>query len=148
MFKEETHPAAESLVQAGRCILLAAHKLQVQPDKPGHREELAASAKRVFTETAKVMAEGDSAAMSRERGQAGMQRWVKSAAVEGTRAAPQQDMRWGLGEALDGAMVVSSPGTQLGQVCWAKHTSALPYKGWGVSLAAQRKKQRTGILQP
>lgn len=66
MFKEETHPAAKSLVQAGRCVLLAACKLQAQPDNPGHREELAVLAKSVLTETVKVMAEGESAGTSRE----------------------------------------------------------------------------------
>lgn len=77
MFKEETCPAAESLVLAGRCMLLAAHKLQVQPENPSHREELAVSAKRVLTETMKVTAEGDNAGASRGGGQAGMQQWVR-----------------------------------------------------------------------
>lgn len=77
VFKEETRPAAESLILAGRRVLLAACKLQVQPENPSHREELAASAKRVLTETAKVTAEGDSAGVSRGGGQAGTQRWVR-----------------------------------------------------------------------
>lgn len=76
-FKEETRPAAESLVLAGRCVLLAARKLQVQPENPSHREELAASAKRVLTETVKVTAEGDGAGASRGGGRAGTQRWVR-----------------------------------------------------------------------
>lgn len=77
MVKEETRPAAESLVLAGRCVLLAAHKLQVQPENPNHREELAAAAKRVLTETVKVRAEGDSARASRGGGLAGTKRWVR-----------------------------------------------------------------------
>ncbi|XP_014817854.1 PREDICTED: uncharacterized protein LOC106900339 [Calidris pugnax] len=65
VFKEEMHPAAQSLVQAGRCVLLVAQKLQVQPDNPGHREELAVSAKRVLTETVKILQIEDAAGTRR-----------------------------------------------------------------------------------
>ncbi|XP_075269780.1 uncharacterized protein LOC142360538 isoform X2 [Opisthocomus hoazin] len=65
VFREETCPAAESLVLAGRCVLLAARKLQVQPDNPSHREELAASAKRVLTETLKILQIEDAAGVRR-----------------------------------------------------------------------------------
>ncbi|XP_029877029.1 catenin alpha-1-like [Aquila chrysaetos chrysaetos] len=65
VFKEETCPAAESLVLAGRCMLLAAHKLQVQPENPSHREELAVSAKRVLTETVKILQMEDAAGARR-----------------------------------------------------------------------------------
>lgn len=54
-------PVAESLIFTGRCMLLAAHKLQVQPENLNHREELAAAAKRILTETVKVTAERDGA---------------------------------------------------------------------------------------
>ncbi|XP_026700732.1 uncharacterized protein LOC113478098 isoform X1 [Athene cunicularia] len=64
-FKEEMHPAAESLVLAGRCVLLAACKLQVQPENPGCREELAASAKRVLTDTVKILQIEDTAGVRR-----------------------------------------------------------------------------------
>ncbi|XP_072713717.1 uncharacterized protein [Ciconia boyciana] len=64
-FKEETRPAAEALVLAGRCVLLAARKLQVRPENPSHREELAAAAKRVLTETAKILQIEDAAGARR-----------------------------------------------------------------------------------
>ncbi|GAB0187807.1 hypothetical protein GRJ2_001246000 [Grus japonensis] len=63
--EEEMCPAAESLVLAGRCVLLAARKLQVQPDNPSHREELAAAAKRVLAETAKILQIEDAAGARR-----------------------------------------------------------------------------------
>lgn len=54
VYKEETRPAAESLVLAGRDVLLAARELCAHPDIPSHREGLAASAKRVLTQAGKV----------------------------------------------------------------------------------------------
>jgi len=133
VFREETRPAAESLVLAGRCVLLAARKLQVQPDNPSHREELAASAKRVLTETLKVTAEGNVAGASRGGGRAG-----KGAAARGTRAALHQDTRRSLGEVLTGAMVISSSCAHQGRS--AGQNTPLPYKGCGVVLAAQGEK--------
>lgn len=58
LLEEETHPAAEALVLAGRKVLLAAHRLRGQPHSPGPREELAAAAKGVLMETAKVTVRG------------------------------------------------------------------------------------------
>ncbi|XP_074945766.1 uncharacterized protein LOC142055566 [Phalacrocorax aristotelis] len=65
VLKEETRPAAESLVLAGRSVLLAARELQVQPESAGRREQLAASAKRVLTETAKILQIEDAAGARR-----------------------------------------------------------------------------------
>ncbi|XP_069707003.1 catenin alpha-1-like [Phaenicophaeus curvirostris] len=65
VFKEEMRPAADSLILAGRCVLLAGCKLQVQPDNPSHREELAASAKRIVTETGKILQIRDTAGVRR-----------------------------------------------------------------------------------
>lgn len=50
----EVCPVGESLVQAGRDVVLAAFQLQEHPDSPRHREHLAAATKRVLVETAKV----------------------------------------------------------------------------------------------
>lgn len=57
-YQEETHLTAESLVLAGRHVLQAARQLQGQPFSPSHREVLAAAAKGILTETAKVTPEG------------------------------------------------------------------------------------------
>lgn len=54
MCEEETRPAAESLVLAGRRVLLAAGELQGRPHSPRHREQLAAAAKRLLAQTVKV----------------------------------------------------------------------------------------------
>lgn len=74
-YKEETRPVAESLVLAGRHVLLAARKLCAHPDIPSHREGLAASAKRVFTEAVKVAHDGDGAEVSSGGGWARTQQW-------------------------------------------------------------------------
>lgn len=50
----EMCPMGESLLQAGRDVVLAAFQLQEHPDSPWHREHLAAAAKRILMETAKV----------------------------------------------------------------------------------------------
>lgn len=47
-------PVGESLLQAGRDVVLAAFQLQEHPDSPLHREHLAAAARRTLMETAKV----------------------------------------------------------------------------------------------
>lgn len=47
-------PVGESLLQAGRDVVLAAFQLQEHPDSPRHREQLAAAARRSLMETAKV----------------------------------------------------------------------------------------------
>lgn len=54
-------PVGESLLQAGRDVVLAAFQLQEHPDSLQHREHLAASARRTLMETAKVRGhrEGD-----------------------------------------------------------------------------------------
>lgn len=44
----------ESLLRAGRDVVLAAFQLQEHPDSPRHREHLAAAARRSLMETAKV----------------------------------------------------------------------------------------------
>lgn len=75
MLKEETGPATESQVPAGTCVIVAAHKLQEQPENPAHREELAAAAERVLTEMLQVLAEGDSTGASRGGAGAGTWRW-------------------------------------------------------------------------
>lgn len=54
MCEEETRPAAESLVLAGRRVLLAAGELQGRPRSPRHRERLAAAAQGLLAQTAKV----------------------------------------------------------------------------------------------
>ncbi|KAJ7419600.1 hypothetical protein BTVI_24723 [Pitangus sulphuratus] len=51
----EMCPMAKSLEQAGRDVLLAALRLQEHPESPGLREHLAVAARRVLTETAKVL---------------------------------------------------------------------------------------------
>ncbi|XP_061212876.1 uncharacterized protein LOC133214161 isoform X2 [Neopsephotus bourkii] len=65
LLQEETRPAAEALVLAGRKVLLAACKLQGQPHSPGPRGELAAAAQGVLMETAKILRLGDAAALRR-----------------------------------------------------------------------------------
>ncbi|XP_062464432.1 uncharacterized protein LOC134158473 isoform X3 [Pezoporus occidentalis] len=65
LLEEETHPAAEALVLAGRKVLLAACKLQGQPHSPGPREELAVAAQGVLMETAKILRLGDAAGQRR-----------------------------------------------------------------------------------
>lgn len=50
----EMCPMGESLLQAGRDMVLAAFQLQEHPDSPRHREHLAVAAKRTLMETAKV----------------------------------------------------------------------------------------------
>ncbi|XP_056342961.1 uncharacterized protein LOC130250873 [Oenanthe melanoleuca] len=51
---EEGSTVGESLLQAGRDVLLAAFQLQQHPDSPRHRQHLAAAARRILMETAKV----------------------------------------------------------------------------------------------
>ncbi|XP_027594354.1 uncharacterized protein LOC113997041 isoform X2 [Pipra filicauda] len=62
---EEMCPMAESLEQAGRDVLLAALRLQEHPESPQLREHLAAAARRVLTETAKVLQLEEAAGMRR-----------------------------------------------------------------------------------
>lgn len=50
----EMCPVGESLLQAGRDMVLTAFQLQEHPDSPRHREQLAVAAKRTLMETAKV----------------------------------------------------------------------------------------------
>lgn len=50
----EACPVGESLLQAGRDVVLAAFQLQEHPDSPQHRELLAQAARRSLMETAKV----------------------------------------------------------------------------------------------
>lgn len=47
-------PVGDSLLQAGRDVLLGAFQLQEHPDSPQHRQHLAVAAKRILVETAKV----------------------------------------------------------------------------------------------
>uniref|UniRef100_A0A8B9J1P2 Uncharacterized protein n=1 Tax=Amazona collaria TaxID=241587 RepID=A0A8B9J1P2_9PSIT len=63
--EEEMHPASESLVLAGRKVLLAAHRLRGQPHSPGPREELAEAAQGVLMETAKILGLEDAAGLRR-----------------------------------------------------------------------------------
>ncbi|KAM9562100.1 uncharacterized protein ACIB01_005459 isoform 2-T2 [Guaruba guarouba] len=65
VLEEEMHPASESLVLAGRKVLLAAHRLQGQPHRPGPREELAAGTRGVLMETAKILRLEDAAGVRR-----------------------------------------------------------------------------------
>lgn len=44
----------ESLLQAGRDVVVTAVQLQEHPDNPQHQEHLAAAAKKTLMETAKV----------------------------------------------------------------------------------------------
>lgn len=67
-------PVGDSLLQAGRDVLLAAFQLQEHPDSPQHRQHLAVTAKRILVETAKVRghwkgtrAEGGSSSRSMEQ---------------------------------------------------------------------------------
>ncbi|OXB54161.1 hypothetical protein ASZ78_012607 [Callipepla squamata] len=55
VYQEETRLTARALVLAGRHVLQAAHQLQGQPGCPSHREVLAAAAKGVLTQTAKIL---------------------------------------------------------------------------------------------
>lgn len=50
----EMCPMGESLLQAGRDVVLAAFQLQEHPDSLQHQEHLAAAAKKTLMETAKV----------------------------------------------------------------------------------------------
>ncbi|XP_064506991.1 uncharacterized protein LOC135412293 isoform X1 [Pseudopipra pipra] len=61
----EMCPMAKSLEQAGRDVLLAALQLQEHPESPQLREHLAAAARRVLTETAKVLQLEEAAGMRR-----------------------------------------------------------------------------------
>ncbi|XP_064915493.1 uncharacterized protein LOC135579180 isoform X3 [Columba livia] len=63
--EEETRPAAESLVLAGRRVLLAAGELQGRPHSPRHREQLAAAAKRLLAQTVKILRIEDAAGARR-----------------------------------------------------------------------------------
>ncbi|XP_044865525.1 uncharacterized protein LOC123366298 isoform X2 [Mauremys mutica] len=58
-------PAAKSLLASGRSILLVAQKLHIQPDVQSHQEELIDSAKRVLTETVKILQLEDDAVVTR-----------------------------------------------------------------------------------
>ncbi|XP_027559913.1 uncharacterized protein LOC113977742 isoform X2 [Neopelma chrysocephalum] len=63
--EEEMCPMAKSLEQAGRDVLLAALRLQEHPESPRLREHLAGTARRVLTETAKVLQLEEAAGMRR-----------------------------------------------------------------------------------
>ncbi|XP_065538626.1 uncharacterized protein LOC136015914 isoform X2 [Lathamus discolor] len=65
LLEEETRPAAQALVLAGRKVLLAARRLRGQPHSPGPRGELAAAAQGVLMETAKILRLGDAAGVRR-----------------------------------------------------------------------------------
>lgn len=99
----ETRPAAESLILAGRHVLLAARELCAHPDIPSHRERLAAAAKRVLAQAGKVAPDGDGAEAS--VGEAGLGDSRGKAA-----GGPRSPLcRAGAGEAPVGAVGVSSP---------------------------------------
>ncbi|XP_048153946.1 uncharacterized protein LOC125323215 isoform X2 [Corvus hawaiiensis] len=66
----EVCPVGESLVQAGRDVVLAAFQLQEHPDSPRHREHLAAATRRVLVETAKILQLEEAAGMRRITGAA------------------------------------------------------------------------------
>ncbi|XP_039915111.1 uncharacterized protein LOC120750444 isoform X2 [Hirundo rustica] len=63
-------PMGESLLQAGRDMVLAAFQLQEHPDSPRHREHLAAAAKRTLMDTAKILQLEEAAGMRRITGAA------------------------------------------------------------------------------
>ncbi|XP_063247381.1 uncharacterized protein LOC134547413 isoform X3 [Prinia subflava] len=60
----------ESLLQAGRDVVLAAFQLQEHPDSRWHQEHLAVAAKRSLIETAKILQLEDAAGMRRITGAA------------------------------------------------------------------------------
>ncbi|CAN8202752.1 unnamed protein product [Coccothraustes coccothraustes] len=66
----EMCPVGESLLQAGRDVVLAAFQLQEHPDSPRHREHLAAAARRTLMETAKILQLEEAAGMRRISGAA------------------------------------------------------------------------------
>ncbi|XP_014110068.1 PREDICTED: uncharacterized protein LOC102100796 [Pseudopodoces humilis] len=66
----ELCPAGESLLRAGRDVALAAFQLQKHPHSPGHRQQLAAAAKRSLTETAKILQLEEAAGLRRIAGAA------------------------------------------------------------------------------
>nr|XP_030124528.3 uncharacterized protein LOC115494443 [Taeniopygia guttata] len=66
----EVCPTGESLLQAGRDVVLAAFQLQEHPDSPWHREHLAAATKRTLMETAKILQLEEAAGMRRITGAA------------------------------------------------------------------------------
>ncbi|OWK53383.1 Catenin alpha-2 [Lonchura striata] len=66
----EMCPMGESLLQAGRDMVLAAFQLQEHPDSPWHREHLAAATKRTLMETAKILQLEEAAGMRRITGAA------------------------------------------------------------------------------
>ncbi|XP_053793861.1 uncharacterized protein LOC128785380 isoform X2 [Vidua chalybeata] len=68
--RTEMCPMGESLLQAGRDVVLAAFQLQKHPDSPWHREHLAAAAKRTLMETAKILQLEEAAGMRRITGAA------------------------------------------------------------------------------
>ncbi|XP_041273085.1 uncharacterized protein LOC121342608 [Onychostruthus taczanowskii] len=66
----EMCPVGESLLQAGRDVVLAALQLQEHPDSPRHREHLAAAARKTLMETAKILQLEEAAGMRRITGAA------------------------------------------------------------------------------
>lgn len=115
VYKEETRPAAESLVLAGRHVLLAARELCAHPDIPSHRERLAAAAKRVLAQAGKVAPDGDGAEAS--VGKAGL------GDSRRTAISPVQGRGWGSSSWSRGCFLTlcSHQGRSAGQ-----NTSALP----------------------
>nr|XP_025033697.1 uncharacterized protein LOC102459754 isoform X2 [Pelodiscus sinensis]XP_025033698.1 uncharacterized protein LOC102459754 isoform X2 [Pelodiscus sinensis]XP_025033699.1 uncharacterized protein LOC102459754 isoform X2 [Pelodiscus sinensis] len=61
----EMLPASETLLVAGKSILLVAQKLRIQPDAQNHQEELIDSAKRVLVDTVKILLLEDDASVRR-----------------------------------------------------------------------------------
>lgn len=120
VYKEETRPAAESLVLAGRHVLLAARELCAHPDIPSHRERLAAAAKRVLAQAGKVAPDGHGAEASSGGG------WARRQQGEGCRRtaiSPAQGRGWGSSGWSRGCFLTlcSHQGRSAGQ-----NTSALP----------------------
>lgn len=111
VYKEETRPAAESLVLAGRHVLLAARELCAHPDIPSHRERLAAAAKRVLAQAGKVAPDGDGAEASSGGGWARRQQEDRDLPCAGQGLGKLQLEPWVFPH------LVLSPG----EVCWAKH---------------------------
>uniref|UniRef100_A0A8C0ZC35 Uncharacterized protein n=1 Tax=Cyanistes caeruleus TaxID=156563 RepID=A0A8C0ZC35_CYACU len=66
----ELCPVGESLLRAGRDVALAAFQLQEHPHSPGHRQQLAAAAKRSLAETAKILQLEEAAGLRRIAGAA------------------------------------------------------------------------------
>lgn len=56
VLRGEMCPAAESVLLSGKSTLLAAQKLNIQPEIQSHKEELIVSAQRVLMETMRVSA--------------------------------------------------------------------------------------------